>query len=365
VKAEEALDRLTGWFATCCGEADAILLLRCPRLAKSYEGYQQSPSRFREPMARQLFEHIAHARMALAASPPYDACKRLSMSSAAEGGVSSSDGQLWLAANQALDIARKVMNADASQQSPAPPSRDVETNVGWEQMPTASKDPTSTNSVPEDGMAAEGPPPTSFHPTGDDPLCHDAVRLRESQAHITDTLSADKRVDGSDTHAIQRWFTLSSAGEGLSGASCEGKPVPCKNAGRCIFCAYLAGRQTADGWDTKAVAIVIQDRFSEPAGHLVPLDVDGTNLLDIVVTLSKRLRDGKRIDKMVSIFGAVPVEVTRVALAAREGKLGRFYFTRRRNRVTREIQYGAHEDLGNYTYALWLTSVSPNQPSSN
>ena len=71
-----ARDSVISWLASFCTQVNSVLLLRCTGIARHYDNYVLSPSTFRDPLARQLFEHLSHTRTALEASPPVEVHRR-------------------------------------------------------------------------------------------------------------------------------------------------------------------------------------------------------------------------------------------------------------------------------------------------
>ena len=115
-----------------------------------------------------------------------------------------------------------------------------------------------------------------------------------------------------------------------------------------------------DGYESKAAALILQERLTSEAGEITVIDFDQSPF-EVVMAISRHLRYKDRYrttswDKMVSKFGAIPVALSRVRLIVAEQGLGPYYVARRRNRSGQGIEYGVYEDLGNYTYSMWLAT---------
>ena len=316
-------------------------------------------------LARKMFQHVAHMRVALEAAPPLEAQQRFygPGSSVAQNRMTrpSNEAGVYLkatvcaAATQAFSLVKSHLRALREQGAHESPEATKDQPGEWTRTTAAQGSHASTGSARDDGGKPSGEPAkqegTDEEAEGDDAKLLESIKGNKAQ--VSTALMQGK--DDDPTVIPPRFAFTPAVGEGLFRASCEGLPKPCGSKRSCLHCQHDAARDGYDSFESKAAVVILRERLTTDAGTTTLIDFDQP-LFEVVMAISRHLRykEGYRVtswDKMLSKYGAVPVALSRVKMLVATEGLGRYYVARRRRRISREIEYGVYEDLGNFPYS--------------
>ena len=358
------------WLEELCTKCNIVLQLRCESISGPYINYQASPNRYQATLGRKIIQRIARFRVALEAAPPLEAQRRfygpdssVALNRAARPSV---DNDVFLSAAVTVAAAQAfgLLKAHTLQQDECGTTERREATSDmqgkWTQGNAAQGSRGSMDSV-QDAGGATANEATEDEATDDRNELSDDEFLASMVNHRSQLSTILVHGQDDDPAVVPRWFAFTPAvGDAMFRASCEGNPKPCGRKRRCLYCQYLDGRNHYHGYESKAAVAILQERLTTAAGVIVRIDFDRP-VIDVALTISHHLRykDGSRDvfwDKMASKYGAMPVALScKRTLIASEG-LSPYDVTRRRNRVSQEVEYGVYEDLGNWSYSHWMAS---------